>query len=69
MVVNKLANIWNIRTLEHVEQERKLDFIWILYVYPIYTNKFIYVLRRFDYIRHLYQELWSPDVGMVIKES
>ena len=32
-------------------------------------NTTIYVLRRFDDIRYLHQELWSPDVGMVIKES
>ena len=33
------------------------------------TTKFIYVLRRFEDIRHLPQELWSPDVGMVITDQ
>ena len=36
--------------------------------FQFYSTKFVYIFRRIDDIRHLHQELTSPDVGMVIKE-
>ena len=76
---------WTFQTESHISSVKALWLIWLCQheMAPVYLRRYwvpntkitilrnwvVYVLLRFDDIRHIHKELWSPDVGMVIKES